>query len=486
MVASALKNGLLFLLAVGLSLLVWAVAQVEQNPETRDWISGISVEVNNIPAGFEVSGIDPTSVSVLVNAPQNVFERLDSHSFHAVVDVSGLDTGAHDLPVKATSQEKGASVSRTNPVYVSVTLERMISKVVPVVASVLDDAPAGFSMGQAVVTPTQVLVSGRQSSVQQVTEAVAMVRLDGARSDAQRVARPVLRDGRGSDVQASLTITPNSVSVFIPVFPLPSYKTVSVRANVTGTVASGYRITNIQVEPQTMTLAGDPRALEAIAYVNTSPINVSGASADVTKPAQFTLPAGVASDRKTDVLVYVEVDPIPGQQIIARPVLYVNLDRTLHVIAPVSPTVSVTVAGPLPDLTQLSPSDITVTVDLAGVIPGVVERAPIISGVPKTLTVSQVTPEKIIVLVEVASTPTPTPTVTPTPGPTRTPTTLTTPGTPAATPSATTPVATPTHTATPTASPSPGAMAPSDEDSTEYAILPMPGAPTGYVGQRPA
>ena len=175
MIASAFKNLLLFLLALALSVLVWVVAQVEQNPETPDVISAVPIEVRNVPPGLELSSINQTTVNLNVNAPQNIWSRLDNRSFKAWVDLSGLDAGTFDISVSVTPLEKWTRVLRTTPMYVSVKLERMKQKVVPVVVSVLDDAPVGYSLGAAVVTPTQVLVSGRQSVVDQVTEAVAFL-----------------------------------------------------------------------------------------------------------------------------------------------------------------------------------------------------------------------------------------------------------------------------------------------------------------------
>ena len=240
------------------------------------------------------------------------------------------------------------------------------------------------------------------------------MRVEGARTDILRPARPVLRDGRGSEVQGNLTIAPDTVNVSVPIFQLLGYKTVALRAVITGTVASGYRLTSIVVEPQTLTLGGDPRTLEQVGYIDTKPVDISGARSDVTKPAGFVLPDGVATDRKSDVFVNVKVEPIPGQEIIRRSVVWINLDKGLRVIAPISPTLDLELAGPLADLASLTSADITVTVNLSGVVPGVIERVPIITGLPKTLTLVRVTPEKFLVLIEAIATPTPTVTPTPT------------------------------------------------------------------------
>jgi len=450
MIASALKNVVLFMLAVVLSVLVWAIAQLEQNPEVEITVQDVPLQVRGVAGGLEVSRIDQTMVSITARAPQDVASGLDSRDFEAWVDLSQRDAGAHDITVNSSSSEKWARIDRTVPTYVSVTLERMRQKVVPVVVSVLDDAPSGYSLGAAVVTPTQVMVSGRQSIVDQVTEAVAFLRVEGARSDVQRLARPLLRDGRGSEVIGNLSMSPETVNVSVPIIQLQSYKTVALRAVITGTVAAGYRVTSIVVEPQTLVLGGDPRTLEGINYIDTSAVDVTGARSDVTKSARFALPSGVATDRRADVFVNVKVEPIPGQEIVRRNVTWLNLDKSLRVVAPLSATVDIELAGPLAALAALNASDIVVSVNLSGMVPGVIERVPVVSGVPPTLSIVSMTPEKLIILVEAVPTPTPTPTVTPT-GAARTPV------------PATTPTVSPTPTATPTARP--GALKPRDDGS---------------------
>lgn len=436
MIASALKNGLLFVLALALSVFVWVVAQVEQNPEQRDTVTGIPIEVRNVPVGVVVSRLDQAVVSIAASAPKDVWGRLDNRSFRAWIDLGGLDAGVHDVTVNVAGQERAMRVQRVTPLYVTAELERIKQKVVPVVVSILDSPASGYSMGAAVVTPTQVLISGRQSVVDQVTEALAQARVEGARGDVVRAARPVLQDGRGSEVRGTVSVSPESVSVSVPIFQLLSYKTVALRAIITGTVAAGYRLTSVVVEPQTVTLGGDPRALEAIGYVDTSVVDISGARADVTKPAPIILPAGVATERRSDVFVNVRVEPIPGQEIIRRPVTILNLDKNLRVVAPVTPTIEIELSGPLADLTRITSMDITVTVNLTGALPGVVERAPVITGVPKSLTIVRVNPEKLIILLDPSNTPTPTPTrslgATPLPQPQGTPTPAT--PTPTATP----------------------------------------------------
>ncbi len=400
MIVSALKNILLFLLALALSTLVWVVAQVEQNPEARDVISGVPVELVNVPAELEVSGVDQTMVSLLVSAPQDVWGRLDTRSFHAWVDLTGKDAGSHDLDVHVTPLERYTRIMRITPLRISVQLERIQRKVVPIVVSITDNPPSGYSMGTVVVTPTQVIAVGRQSVVEQVAEAWATVRLEGARADVQRVVRPVLRDGLGQEVRDKLGISPDNVLVGVRIFQLQAYKTVPIRAVITGTVAAGYQITNIVVEPQTVTLGGDPRVLENVTHLDTSPVDFTGIVSETTKPARFTFPADTVPDRRAEVFVKVTVEPMRGTHIIPLPVTMKNLGKGLMIAAPLTPSVQIELEGLLPDLIKLVPSNITVTIDLTGEVAGVIERTPVVSGVPRSLRIVKITPQRFGIIIE--------------------------------------------------------------------------------------
>ena len=48
-----------------------------------------------------------------------------------------------------------------------------------------------------------------------------------------------------------------------------------------GNVAFGYQIVGLQVDPQTVTVVGDPKVLVDMTVVHTQPVNVEGATGDV-------------------------------------------------------------------------------------------------------------------------------------------------------------------------------------------------------------
>ena len=144
-----------------------------------------------------------------------------------------------------------------------------------------------------------------------------------------------------------------------------NYKTVSLKAVITGTVAAGYWISGIVVQPSAVTFGGDPQLLECFGYVETAPVDVSGAVTEVLKSVNIFIPPGTALDKKEEVFVKVSVQPIPGGGIVRRSVTIRNLAAGLTATLTI-PSVDIRVDGPVPLLQALKPTDIVAGVDADG------------------------------------------------------------------------------------------------------------------------
>jgi YbbR domain-containing protein len=232
------------------------------------------------------------------------------------------------------------------------------------------------------------------------------------------------------EVLRRLTINPPKVHVSVPVDQRFGYRDVSVRVAISGEVAPGYWISNIVVEPSTVTVVGGPSALANIpGFVETFEVDVGDAADDVVERVALNLPPGVSvvqpenqgNDSASGVLVTVDVSAIEGGQTVQRPVTFQGLRETRTAVARPS-QVDVILSGPLPRLQSLTIQDVKVIVDLFGLEPGVHKVKPTVV-VPEGLRVENVLPDTVEVEISIARPPTPTPTATATVTPTSTLTT---------------------------------------------------------------
>jgi YbbR domain-containing protein len=384
--------GVLFF-AVLLSVAVWVLANAEQNPEvTGVFSSPIPVEVSGLPKGMVVYGQGPGSVNVKIQAPQDNWGKLRVSNFRAYVDLSTGSAGPQEVDVKVECTDGRVRVLEKSPLRVAVRLEPVRQRSVPVRIRALDEAPVGYTMLPPKATPAQIVITGPAPLTESVSEAYVEVRVDGSKVSFVKSYQPQLRDAQGKEVK-DLEEAPATVDVEVPIEQLRNFKTVSIKAVISGTLAPGYWISGIVVQPAAVTFGGDPQVLDSFGYVETAPVDITGAVTEVLKSVSIYTPPGTVLDKKQEVFVKVSVEPIPGGGVLRRTLTWRNLTRGITATLSIS-TVDIRVDGPVPDLRSLKPTDMSPSVDLTGLLTGTYSLPVTVTGVPTGTKVISVDPDK--------------------------------------------------------------------------------------------
>jgi YbbR domain-containing protein len=416
------------ILSIILATMVWFVAVHEENPPIEDdYGEAITLEVENLPPGTIIFGDVPDRVNLRLRAPQSSWESLSPDKFRAWIDLEGLTPGLHDVPVQIQVSDRSVVVVGKGPSSVNVRLEALVEKEFQISAEVVDSAPLGYIARAPVLDPTTAKVSGPASIVNQVEQVWAEVYLRASKETVERSIDLAARNVNG-EVLKRLTITPAKVHVTVPIEQRFGYRDVSVRVAITGEVTPGYWISNILVEPSTVTVVGGPSALNSLpGYVETFEVDVTDATDDISERVALNLPPGVSvvqpdaqSNGNGGVLVTVDVAAIEGGQTVQRPVTFQGLREGWWAMA--SPSqVDVILSGPLPKLQSLTVRDVKVIADLFTLDPGTHKVKPTVV-VPEGLRVESVLPDTVEVEVGVGPPVTPPPTSAPTPTAVITPT----------------------------------------------------------------
>lgn len=412
-----------FVLSVILSLMVWFVAVREQNPPLEaDYAPAIPIEIVNLPADTVIFGDVPDRVQLRLLAPQTSWDSISPGKFRAWIDLSGLEPGLHEVPVQVQVSDTAISIREKRPAKVSVRLEQLLIVEVPIRVEVIDSPPIGYIARTPVFTPITTTVSGAAPQVNQVSYAVGEVYLRSSKETVHRTVDLSARNVNGDPV-TRVTLNPAKITVTVPVEQRFGYRDVSVRVRIKGKVASGYWISNIAVSPSTVTVVGNPSALKELpGYVETLPVDVTNATANITERVALDLPEGVSvvqpesgeGQNLGGVQVTVQIAAVEGGQTVQRAVQFQGLAENLSAVA--RPTqVDVILSGPLPRLQSLTLQDVQVIANLFGLGVGTHQIKPTIV-VPESLHVESILPEIIEVQISLRpSTPMPTPTPTPLP-----------------------------------------------------------------------
>ena len=143
---------------------------------------------------------------------------------------------------------------------------------------------------------------------------------------------------------------------------------------VTGNPAEGFSVQQRSSIPDTILVDGPDALLETLLFVNTSPVNITGATESISEEVGIVgLPEGVSvvnpEDVTVEVRVAIEDTTNTAQTIPSLPVEIIDLEPGLA--ATTDPTmVSITIDAPQSVLQSLAASDIKVRVSAANLEPG--------------------------------------------------------------------------------------------------------------------
>jgi YbbR domain-containing protein len=405
------------ILAFLLALVVWVSAVVSTDPSVEGvYPRMVDLEViGQDPAYLQMENI-PSQVRITLNAPRSVWEQLNANtsSVRAWIDLSGKGRGEHLASVLTLVEIAPARVTKVEPAEVSLLLEPMATRTLPVELRLSGEPALGYRKGGAQVKPAEATVSGPESLVQQVAGVRARLDVSGANNDVSREALLSAVDRLG-EVISGVTISPQVIVITQTVTLQGGYRNVVVKLATGGRVASGYWLTNVSVTPPNVTVFSSNPALvnNLPGFVETMLIDLSGLSDDVDIRASLNLPEGVTQVGEESVLVRLSIAALEGSLPISLPVELIGLPPDLQATA-APETVDVLLTGPLPILNNLKPEGLRVSVNLSGLDPGVYQLTPVVDLLPIEAHVAYILPETLEVTIVAA--PLPTPTHAPLPG----------------------------------------------------------------------
>lgn len=408
-----------FIWALALAIAVWVAAVTSADPdETRLLPYQVPIERVSQDPSLVMSTDLPASVELTLRAPRSIWEEIEANpqNVHAILDLAGLDAGEHTKELQIQVNARPVQIVLKVPDTVTFRLEPLITKTFKVDLSLTGQPAIGYQVGEAVLDPQEIVIAGARSQVEKVTRVRASINLDGIRETiAESISIEVL-DAQGQPV-TELTISPDSVYATMPVSQQGGYRDMAVKVVVTGRVASGYRLTDISVFPPVVTVfSTDPELVRQLpGVVETLPLDLQNANANITTPLALNLPAGASVVGKQTVLIQAGVSPIESSLTMAGEKVEV-VGLSAQFTAQISPeVVDVIISGPLPVLDKLTRQDLRVTVDVTGLQAGTHQLIPKVEILIANVVVESILPSTIEVILSLANTPSPTPLPTPKP-----------------------------------------------------------------------
>jgi YbbR domain-containing protein len=419
-----LSNLSTLILSFALAVVVWISAVTAANPNIER-VRSVPLEAIGLDPDKLITSSLPAQVRVTLRAPTSVMDSITStdQSVRAWVDLSGLEAGTHEIEIEAEVEAnyQPADVTQISPEIITVTLEPLLSRNLPVQLEVNGEPAVGYQKGQTTYEPANVTVSGAESLVSQVDEVRSSLDISDSTESIDTDVAVVALNTNGEPV-SGVTLTPDEVRINQPIFLQGGYRNVIVRVITAGQPASGYKLSNITVSPvNVVVFSSNPQLVNDLpGYVDTEPVQLEGIEDDFDTFVALNLPEEISVVGDQTVLVRVSIAAIEGSLTLRLPVVPIGLMPTMAAeISP--PGVDVILAGPVPVLNEMQSDDIRVIVDLTDLELGTYQLEPVVDVLPDRVVVETILPATVEVTILIAPTPTatlpasPTPLATPSP-----------------------------------------------------------------------
>jgi YbbR domain-containing protein len=408
-----------FLLALVLGTAVWVSAVSSADPnEVRSYPKSIPIEIVGQDPSLVLTNELPTNMDITIRAPRSVWDSLTSqdNAVRAILDLSGLGAGEHTVPVKVQVTPRLTQVVAQNPKTVTVDLESLSTKTLPLTLALNGQPAAGYQAGDATLNTKETTITGPTSLVKEAMRAQVTLSLDGVREAIDEPAQVQIINAKG-DIMHGLTVNPETVQAKVPISQQGGFRDVAVKVVVEGQIAAGYRLENISVFPPVVTVLGanTTQVNSLPGVVETQPLNLQDAKQDISTRLALKLPKNITLVGAQTVQVQVSISPIQTSLTLQNQPINMNGLGT-GLSAQVFPqTVDVIVSGPLPVLDKLASQDVKLSVNLTDLTPGTYQLKPEVEPLNGNVLVESILPGTVEVVISIQGTPTITPTATPGP-----------------------------------------------------------------------
>jgi YbbR domain-containing protein len=232
---------------------------------------------------YVVTGL-PERVSIFLEGSESLITKAKlAMNYEAYVDLTSYDEGTHKVKVKHRNLPSKLTV-KTDPEYVTITIQEKVSKLIPVNIQVINDSklPLGYFYDEATVYPNSVTVTGAKSQVNKIALIKGYVNIAFAKTDIETSVPVFIYDAEGNELKG-LDVYPAVLDVRVPI--TPPYKNVPLDVEEINNLPDGLSVVSIIYVPNTITIYGQKEAIEKYNYIDGSPLDLQ----HIDKNKEFTI-----------------------------------------------------------------------------------------------------------------------------------------------------------------------------------------------------
>ena len=347
------NNLSLKIISLLVSCLIWLLVTNTNDPESTQVYKNVPITIKNQDTITNanktftvVDGVD--KINVYVTARKSIRATLNSGSFTVKADMENYNAALGTIPLEISCEDARIHQEdiRMIPSSLKISMEDKVEQNFGIAVVTTGKTEKGYEVGKTtIVTGDTIRIAGPQSLINIIGKVTVSVDVTNMNTDSTHFY-PVriedkngaaLTDGQMSNLELKnsdgVSLQNNSAEVKTEIWKI--YNDIPLKANISGEVAPGFKVSSMTLSPQTINLVAAEGAIEELDGVLTlkDDISVEGLSEtqDFTVDLNDTLNLydniRLESDISSVISVHVGIDEV-GSKTFQMPISDIIMHNT--------------------------------------------------------------------------------------------------------------------------------------------------------------
>ena len=274
---------------------MWVYVMTDQNPIVERSVE-VHLQQNNLPNNMMVfNAPEKILVRVRGSRTQVMADNLDKQ-ISASINLKNITEGQQSLPITVTYA--GGEVVTVTPKEVSIYVDTVSEKKVPVTTRIVGAVSSDMTIGTSVITPPEVTLRGATHRIDKVYQVVAPIDVTDHTGSFEAESDLVAVSDDGYDIP-NMRIIPERVMVQATMVSQMLSTNVPVKLVMTGELPKGIVVTKTEILPESIRITAPPSVLKELKEVKTKPMDISKLDGSVVSAVELDLPEKLIPELRT-------------------------------------------------------------------------------------------------------------------------------------------------------------------------------------------
>lgn len=362
------------LLSVFIAFGLWLYVITVVSPNSTDTIGDVPVTMVGESALEErnliITATSSTNVDLTLTGNRSDLVEVNASNITLTADLTRIyDPGIHRLEYSiswpGSVADNAFTVENKYPAYVTITVEKKVTKEIPVEIVWNGSVPKDFMSDKenVLLNYESIVIKGPSSVVERISHAEITVDLNNQRESLDQNYRVTLCNEKHEPVDASMiTVNTQEVNVKLTIHQV---KEVPLVVTIVDGGGATSKTATYEITPKSIKVSGTEAALADLEQINLGTIKLADYPEAQLLNFTISLPDGVTNQSNvTEATVDLQFPGLTTREfaITGDQIKLLNVPEGMEA-ALITENLTVTVRGPVTDINRMTIRDITVSVD---------------------------------------------------------------------------------------------------------------------------